>query len=228
MSVLGVTLARGGSKGIPRKNIRPLCGKPLLQYTFDEVYKCNLLDDYVLSSDDDEIIKLAQINGVDWIRRPPQLAQDDTPHLPALLHALLMAETKYDKDYDLVADIRCTNPLKNAFDIDSAIEILTDNPHADCVVGVSQAVSPGRLKILDAGLLADVWSEPESGRRQDCIEGYVRNGSIYVVKAEILKSGKFFIGTRVVPWVMPRMRSINIDDWVDFWTAAAILENLNG
>ena len=86
--VLGITLARGGSKGVPRKNIRMIAGKPLLAYTIEEALKCTLLDRYIVSSEDDEILAVAKEHGAETVKRPRHLAQDDTPHIPALIHAV--------------------------------------------------------------------------------------------------------------------------------------------
>jgi len=94
--VLGVTLARGGSKGVPRKNIRPIAGKPLLAYTIEEALKCTLITEYVVSSDDKDILVVAFQYGANVVERPAELAQDDTPHLPALIHALDWAEDAYN------------------------------------------------------------------------------------------------------------------------------------
>ncbi len=233
MNVLGITLARGGSKSVPRKNIRPINGKPLIAYTIEEAMKSEQLTNYVVSSDDYEIITIAGESGAETILRPSELAADDTPHLPALMHALEAAERMWDTKYDIVADIRNTNPLKNVGDIDGAIRTLIVTG-AECVAGVSPGPYLERLKRIEYdenGIprLVDVEIEPESGQRQDLVaETFIRNGSIYVATVEHLRNGKFFVGVDVVPWIMPKMRSINIDDWVDFWAAAAVLENLRG
>ena len=147
--VLGVTLARGGSKGVPKKNIRVLAGKPLLAYTIEEALKCTLITEYVVSSDDPDILAVAFGCGAQVIERPAELAQDDTPHLPALIHALDWAEGFYNVHFDVVADLRCTNPFKTALDIDWAIKKLIKTD-ADVVVGVSKLDDhhPSRIKLI--------------------------------------------------------------------------------
>ena len=233
VNILGITLARGGSKTVPRKNIRPLNGKPLLAYTIEVALKSQMLTNYVVSSDDAEILRIAIAHGASTTSRPSYLAEDNTPHLPALLHALYAAEERWDVRYDIVADIRCTNPLKNVGDIDGAIKTLIATG-AECVAGVSPGPYLERLKRIvyddhDIPRLVDVETEPESGQRQDLVAAtFIRNGSIYVATVEHLRSGKYFVGVPVVPWIMPKMRSINIDDWVDFWAAGAVLENMDG
>jgi CMP-N-acetylneuraminic acid synthetase len=233
MNVLGITLARGGGKGVPKKNIRPILGKPLICYTINEAKKSNMLTNYIVCSDDLDILAIAHENGVDCLVEPRDLAQDDTPIFTPLLWAIDAAEKKNHIEYDIVADIRCTNPLKIVYDIDGAIQLLIDSG-ADCVAGVSESDHPCRIKtiVYDDDFfphLVDVWDEPESGLRQDMKpDAFIRNGSIYVATVAHLRSGKYFVGTDVVPWIMPKMRSINIDNWIDFWTCAAILENMNG
>lgn len=225
---LGITLARGGSKGVPRKNIRPIAGKPLLAYTVEEALKCTLITEYVVSSDDPDILAAAFEYGAQAIERPAELAQDDTPSAPAVLHALEWAENFYNTHYDIVAELRVTNPLKTALDIDMAIKKLSKTA-ADCVVGVSKLEDhhPSRIKMIFNDKLIDVWPEPRAGRRQDLEpEVYIRNGSIYVVRADVLRAGRYFIGSDldVRPWIMPPERGVNIDTEIDFMLAEQLIE----
>ena len=227
-TVLGVTLARGGSKGVSRKNIRPIAGKPLLAYTVEEALKCTLITEYVVSSDDPDILAVAFKYGAVVIERPAELAQDDTPHLPALVHALDWAEAFYNTRFDVVADLRCTNPFKTALDIDLAIEKLIKT-NADCIVGMSKLEDyhPSRIKMIFNDKLIDVWPEPDEGRRQDLKpDVYIRNGSLYIVQANLLRVGRFFIGSDldVRPHIMPPERGINIDTPIDFLLAEAMME----
>lgn len=227
-SVLGITLARGGSKSIPRKNIRDVAGKPLLAYTICEAHKCTLLDRYIVSSDDDEILAVAEQYGAEIVKRPCHLAQDDTPHIPALIHALEWAEDTENRIYDVVADLRCTNPMKLAIDIDMAIQKLIDT-EADVVVGVSKLEDhhPSRIKTIVADRLVDVWPEPQSGRRQDLRpDVYIRNGSIYIVWADALRKGILNTGSdNIRPYIMPPERGINIDTELDFYMTETLLKN---
>jgi CMP-N-acetylneuraminic acid synthetase len=228
MNKLGITLARGGSKGVPKKNIRMIAGKPLLAWTIEEVKKCTLLDRYIVSSDCDEVLSVAQRYGADVLKRPEYLARDNTPHIPALIHALEWAEDRDDVLYDVVVDLRCTNPLKLAFDIDSAIWKMEETL-ADVVVGVSKLEDhhPSRIKTIVADTLADVWPEPLSGQRQDLRpDVYIRNGSIYVVMADALRNGILNTGSpNIRPYIMPPERGVNIDTEIDFYTVEGILND---
>ena len=231
MLTLGITLARGGSRGIPGKNIKMLAGKPLIAYTIEEALKCTLLDRYVVSTDSDEIAEVAKKYGANVIMRPKRLAQDHTPTLDALLHALECAESEHDKNYDIVADIRCPNPFKLTYDIDGAIDKLV-RTGADAVIGVCKVTDkhPSRLKRLHRDRLVDIWPEPASGNRQDLEpDVYVRNGSVYVVRRAGLEEGIHIkLSDNVRPWIMPEERSVNIDTLMDFLLAEALMEKRNG
>jgi CMP-N,N'-diacetyllegionaminic acid synthase len=124
MRVLGIIPARGGSKGIPRKNVRQLCGKPLLQYTAESAQAAKLLSRIVLSTEDVEIAELGKRFGVDVpFMRPVELAQDDTPTLPVVQHVLKRLEEQNDR-FDAVCLLQPTNPLRRPADIDACIEML--------------------------------------------------------------------------------------------------------
>ena len=223
MSTIGITLARGGSKGVVGKNIKLLAGKPLIAYTIEEALKCKLLDKYVVSTDSDEIATVAKYYGANVIMRPKELAQDNTPTLDALLHVL----ENQDEDYDIVADIRCTNPFKTAHDIDGAIDKLI-RTGADAVIGVCKVVDhhPSRLKRIFRDRLLDIWPEPESGNRGELSpDVYVRNGSVYIIRRISLEEGIHIkLSDNVRPWEMPKARSVNIDDMTDFIIAEALMK----
>jgi CMP-N-acetylneuraminic acid synthetase len=206
-----------------------LAGKPLIAYTIEEALKAPL-DYYVVSTDSEEIAEVAKDYGANVIMRPKELAQDHTPTLDALLHALASTESDLDENYDIVADIRCPNPFKTVFDIDGAIDKLV-RTGADAVIGVCKVTDkhPSRLKRIFRDRLVDIWPEPESGNRQDLEpDVYVRNGSIYVVRAAGLEEGIHIkLSDNVRPWIMPEERSLNIDTKMDFMLAEALMEARN-
>jgi len=226
MKTIGITLARGGSKEVPRKNIRALGGIPLMAYTIREAKKCERLDEYVVSTDDFEIAEIAREYGAKVVMRPQHLAQDSTPTLPALVHALEVVEDGAG-DFDIIADLRCTNPLKLASDIDGAIDKLI-RTNADAVIGVTLVEDghPARLKRIFRDRLVDIWPEPKSGNRQDLRpKVYIRNGSIYIVRRAALEEGIHIkLSDNVRPWIMPLERSINIDTELDFKLAEVLVE----
>ncbi len=231
MKILALTQARGGSKGIPKKNLYPLNGWPLLGYTFEAVKKSKLITEYVVSTDDKEIVQFCLSEGVGYIPRPVHLAQDDTPSTPVIQHAVKYMEEQNNCTYDIIVDLRCTNPLKTAGDIDGAIQMLIDTG-AESVIGVSPCHPVERIKRIKDLRITDILSEPKDGQRQNLELSYIRNGSIYAVTRDAimgkgafkwLSNGALFGHENSVAWVMPKERSINIDDMFDLKIAEMLL-----
>lgn len=228
--VLAITLARGGSKRVPRKNIIDINGKPLLQYTTDQVKKSRYIDKYIVSTEDIEIQKVCQRLNVEYLNRPKHLAEDTSTSIDAIKHVI-----DNFPGYDIIVEIMCTNPLKIVEDIDSCIEkIINDN--SDCVVSVVRVWDghPSRLKYIENNRLKDFYPEPPESRRQDLTPtAYIRNGSIYVfTKESFIKNGFFHHGResdlKIVPYVMPKERTINIDETEDLMMAKILLKNIYG
>lgn len=227
--ILGMTLARGGSKGVPKKNLRKLNGKPLIAHTIEAALCSTLLDKYIVASDSDEILRVAEKYGAETMKEPAELAQDNTPILEPLVYILNEAENKYGEIYDAVADLRATNPFKLSQDIDGAVhKLIQHSQDTDGVVGVSRLEDhhPSRIKRIVADRLVDFWPEPIGGLRQDLKpEAYIRNGSIYVFWTDLLRKGVYFIGPQNIrPWIMPPERGINIDTELDFLLAEQMMK----
>lgn len=228
MNILGVTLARGGSKGVPYKHTKLLAGRPMIDYTFYSVMRSNHFSAYAVSSDDTNILGLADMYGFKTILRPPELALDTSPTLPALQHAVQEMELAYSCKYDYVVEVRATSPLKTSEDIDGAIELLLSSG-ADSVIGVTELGDhhPARAKKIVNGFIRDFCTpENPSGRRQDLTpKAYVRNGTIYAFKREALmgKDGKLFGHEDSRPYYMPEERSVNIDTPLDFALCEALI-----
>jgi CMP-N-acetylneuraminic acid synthetase len=228
MKVLGITLARGGSKGVPKKNIKMIAGKPLIAWTIEEALASKNLNNYIVSTDDPQIARISAQYKADAINRPAKFAEDDTPSLTALQHAVHYMENIHGK-YDIVADIRCTNPFYK--DIDGAIKGLIRSG-ADSVIGVEEAYPVERIKFIEDGRIKSFAPEPEDGQRQYLGKSYKRNGSLYVVQRDILMGyrgdngwieGKLFNHENSKPWFMGK--SVNIDTETDFWLAERMLLN---
>lgn len=225
--VLAVTLARGGSKGVPKKNIAPLAGKPLISYTFSEVKKSAYIDEYILSTDCLDIESFALEEGVSVpFRRPAQLATDQASSADALLHAVdfMCSQEKY---FDYVVEIMSTNPLKTVEDIDGCIELL-ERKNAAYVVACHQVYDnhPSRVKYLEEGRLRDFFPEVVESRRQDLSPpAFVRSGSIYAMRKDALVSNQArYDRDDTYAYILPPERVINIDEPIDFLVAEAILE----
>ena len=220
-TVLGVIPARGGSKGIPRKNVLDISGKPLIAWTIEAGHQSSYIDRLILSSDDDEIMKVAASCGCDIpFVRPAELATDLTPGIEPVLHAI--AELP---DYDYLVLLQPTSPLRTAEDIDRCIETCLSSKAPACVSVVQLDKSPQWMYSLD-----DSWrmtsmfgNRPLLERRQDSETVYVLNGAVYVAEVEYLRSQHSFITSKTVAYPMIKERSVDIDSWWDWRLAEWLL-----
>ncbi|MDG2007822.1 MAG: acylneuraminate cytidylyltransferase family protein [Alphaproteobacteria bacterium] len=225
-----MTLARGGSKGIRNKNIKKLNNKPLIYYTVKEALKSKLLTDYIISTDSLDISKIAQNYKVDVpFIRPKKYSTDKASSSSALKHAVLFMEKKNNIQYDFIIEIMATNPLKNTYDIDSVIQKLT-RTKADSVIAMSKVIEehPRRLKKIIKDKIVDIMYEKRESRRQDLKpEVFIRAGSIYGIKRNILIDKGLRYGTKNSrAYILPEERSINIDSKRDFIIAEYLIKKV--
>lgn len=224
MKVLGIITARGGSKGIPGKNIVDLGGKPLIEYTLKAAADSKLMNDFLVSTDDPEIAEVCERLGFPVpFMRPEELAADDTPTLPVLINVLENVE----KEYDAVMILQPTSPFRTSADIDKAIEMLEKNGTADSVISVVKVGDnhPARMKQIEKGVLIDPpFAESVEGlRRQELPDLYLRNGAIYLTRTAVLTEKKSIKGDVSLAYVMPEENSVNIDAPLDLIIAEALL-----
>ena len=219
-SVLAVIPARGGSKGVPRKNIREIAGKPLIAWTIEAAKKSAYIDRLVLSSDDAEIIEVAESWGCEApFVRPADLARDDTPGIDPVLHAL-----KELPGYDYVVLLQPTSPLRTEEDIDGCIARCEEKLAPACVSVTEPAHHPQWMFTLDeAEVLAPI-SEQRGVRRQDLPAVYALNGAVYVAQSAALFETRSFLGEGAHGYVMPFSRSIDIDTEQDLALATCLLQ----
>ena len=229
--VIGITLARGGSKGIPGKNIRSIAGQPLIAFTINAARAVSLLDTYVVSTDSEEIAEIARGLGAHApFLRPKELAQDSSTSVVAMQHAVNEMERITGFRFDYVVEIMVTNPFKNSRDIESAVRLLHETG-ADSVIGVKKLDDghPARIKKIVNGKLED-FCVPEvlESRRQDLKpEAYVRCGAIYALtRNELMVEGRRYGSANSVPLELEFKESINIDNESDFLLAELLLEKL--
>jgi len=205
--ILAVVPARGGSKGVPRKNIRPVAGKPLLAYTLEAALAAKAPDRVVVSSEDNEILELAGRLGAEPLTRPATLATDTTPGVAVLLHAL-----ECQPGYDYVVLLQPTSPLRTAEDIDQAVRCCLEASAPLCVTVCLADKSPwwmftsGEDERLRPVLTGEIPS-----RRQDAPEVLVLNGAVYVASVPWLQRTGDLDYTAAVPYHMPLSRSLDID-----------------
>lgn len=229
MRTLGIIPARGGSKGIPRKNLLPLLGRPLLAYTIDSAHKSRRLSRTILSSDDAEIIDTARALGVDVpFVRPADISGDHVPSSAVVKHALRAVEAAENREYDAVALLEPTSPLRMADDIDRALEQL-EATNVDAVVSVCKVDAPHPMKmqvIVDGCLrpfMPQWWSEGLT--RQQLPPVYSLTGTIYAVRAAIARESGSLWGARTGALVMPPQRALNIDSAIDVAVAEVLLRS---
>lgn len=222
--ILAVVPARGGSKGIPNKNIYPIAGKPLIGYTLDCVKGSREITHCVVSTDSEEIARVAkECGGQVPFMRPIELATDMAASLPVVQHAVSQAEKLYSCSYDAVILLQPTCPLKSFADIDACIELLFTSG-ADSVVSVVNvgANHPLRMKRIVAGdrLINYVDQGREDMRpRQSLPPVFIRNGAIYVSLRRIVMESDLLVGDDCRAFIMPTERSINIDCFDDLLIA---------
>ena len=212
--------ARGGSKGVPNKNIRPLFGKPLIAHTVEQAKASQLFALVAVSSDSPAILAAAKAAGADLlIDRPAEMANDTADKLPAIRHAWQMSERLTGRSYDILTDMDCTAPLRLIEDIAGALA-LVESGGADNVISVAPSRHSPYFNLLEnnaegfGGLSKPV--NPPIVRRQDAPPCFDINASIYVWRREPFLANPFLYGPRTRLYVMPPERSVDIDSELDF------------
>lgn len=217
MKILGIIPARGGSKGIPKKNIKLLGGRPLIAYTIEAALGSSL-DRVIVSTDCPEIAAAASSCGAEVMMRPAELAEDSTPTLPVLQDVLRRA----GGSFDAVMTLQPTSPFRTAAHINEAIEIFRADSEADSLVSVVEvphAFTPQKIMTFDGRYVA---GSTEVKRRQETEKYYARNGAaIYITRTEKLSECVF--GGKILPYFMKKIDSFDIDDPEDWEIAERII-----
>jgi len=219
--ILAIIPARGGSKAVPRKNIRFLCGKPLIAWTIEAALAAgDLLHRVIVSTDDEEIAGIAHACGAEVpFLRPAEMASDTAPTLQALQHAVDFVEKEDGVKMDWVLTLQPTAPFRTAQDIAEGIRLAREGG-CDSVISVTQVLAEHPIlmkKIVDGRLEPYCIEEKEGTRRQDYDPpAYIRNGAIYLTKRDVLMAENSIWGESIRPYVMPEERSLDIDSEHDF------------
>lgn len=228
--ILAVITARGGSKGIPGKNIKELGGKPLIAYTIEAAKKSKLITHLIVSTDDEEIAAVAKQWGAEVpFLRPPELAQDITPHLPVMQHAIDFMEKKLNLTFDYVVIFQPTSPFRTVEDIDGTLQKLITSK-ADSAVSICEvesAAHPMKIKKLEGDrVLPYCLDEPEGARRQDLPIAYKRSSAVYAMRRDLIMKDNRLYGNHIVGHIVSRDRSIDIDTPLDWLKAEYLLADL--
>ncbi|BDY13556.1 acylneuraminate cytidylyltransferase family protein [Hydrogenimonas cancrithermarum] len=212
--------ARGGSKGVKDKNIRPLKGKPLIAHTIEQAIESGIFDHIVISTDSDAIAEVAVKYGAEvFFKRSPELASDTAGKLDVIKDAFMRSEAHYGIRFDALVDLDATSPLRDASDIVNAYNMFVENDYENLITAMPSRRSPyfnlvertsdGKVKLsktLDKAVL----------RRQDAPKTYDMNASIYIWKREALLNNETLFLEKTGLYVMPEERSIDVDTELDF------------
>ena len=228
-SIVCLLLARGGSKGLPEKNIKPLNGKPLIYYTIKAIQEANIYDRIILSTDSEEIAKIATDYDVEVpFVRPQKFATDKSSALDAIQHALKWIKSN-DKVYDYVQYIFPTSPLRTSEDLIKGFNLLIKN-NADMVISVCENDHPiewSNTLTKNSSMQSFIKKEYRNLNRQDLKKSFRINGSIYVGKWEIFYNKLDWFEKNTYAYIMPKLRSIDIDDEYDFKFAEFLMRENN-
>ena len=233
--VLGIIPARGGSKSVPRKNIKLLFGKPLIAWTIEEAKKSKYLDRVIVSTDDEEIASVAQQYGAEVpFLRPAEISGDRAKDIEFLLHAVDFLKNTEQYIPDIVALLRVTAPLKTAASIDEGIELLINTPDADASRPIVEAPKhPYKMwrtshdkKWLEPFLPKSFtgMDEPYNGPRQELPDVYCHTGAMDIIRLKTITELKSTSGKKLAYFFMKPEESVNIDTPLDFAFAEFLLE----
>ena len=226
-SVLAIIPARGGSKCVPRKNVRVLAGKPLIAHSIEAANAVSQLTDLIVSTEDEEIAEIARKFGAEVpFMRPAELAEDLTPTYPVIMQSLQEMELRRGAQYDAVLLLQPTCPLRISAHIETSLEMLFSTS-CDSVVSVVEVNNshPFRMKRLVGNRLVNYIDQgfEDMRPRQVLPKVYLRNGAIYLSRRKSLDEYKALVGDHCLGMVMSEEDSVNIDSPLDFVLAEAIL-----
>jgi CMP-N-acetylneuraminic acid synthetase len=226
MKILAIIPARGGSKGVPGKNIKLLGEKPLIAHSIICAQESKKLSKFVVTTDSEEIAAISKKHNATVIQRPADLAADDSNVVTAVTHVL----QQLDETYDLIILLQPTSPLRTATDLDSIISMFEEDKNLDGVISVVQFddCHPARMYTLDKNLsLSPFIDGDETLRRQDLTPVYYRNGCFYAVKTEAFLKEKSFMVKHKKAYIMDVNWMANIDSQRDFKIAELLYDEWN-
>lgn len=229
MKNFAFVFARGGSKGLPGKNIKPLDGKPLIQYSIETAKDCPSIDEVFVSTDDIAIADVARKAGAIIIERPAELASDTSPEWLSWRHAIEWVENHYGK-FKYFVSLPATSPLRDVSDVEGAITKLESSIADICISVTPASRSPyfNMVKVLDNGT-CELVIKPEGAltRRQDAPDVFDITTVVYVATPKFIQNNDSLFSGKVTSVVIPKDRAVDIDDIYDFNMAEAILSGIN-
>lgn len=229
--VIAIVPARGGSKGLPGKNIKPFCGKPLIGWSIEAGRASRYIDEIMVTTDSEEVARVAREFGARVpFMRPAALAADTSTSIDVVKHALDFYTDELGQRFDLIVLLEPTSPLRTAEDVDGALRMLLDRPDAKAVVGVAKTESqnPAFLVKRDDSDFLVGYEDPgmKPLRRQEIKDVFYLEGSVYVSWIDALRAENSFYHRRTLGYEFPKWKALEIDDVYDFVMAEAIMEKI--
>lgn len=225
--ILAIVPARGGSKGLPGKNIKEMCGKPLIAWSIEHAQKSKYVDEIFISTDSREIADVAEKFGVKVPElRPAELARDTAPSSEFIVYTLEKMK-KEGNPFDYFILLEPTSPLRDVEDVDKSIEMLIDNPESESCLGVcmSGTIHPAfMVTVGENGFLQPYEPDKQILRRQDLPSVYFFEGSVYVSEVEAYLKKRTFVHDKTIPYIVPEWKSHEVDDIVDFKIIETIMK----
>lgn len=225
MNICSIITARGGSKGVPKKNIKLLNGKPVIAYSIEESVKSNIIKETYVTTEDKKIGEISKKYGAKVIDRPKELAQDNSTSVDVVLHSLCYLEDNGELP-DFFVLLQPTSPLRTKEDIENAIRLFIEN-ECDALISVSQIDHSSMMsfEIQNKYLTPNCDEKFLNKRRQELPNYYCPNGAIYITTPHSLRKNKTFIPKKTIPYIMPQERSVDLDTEFDFKLTEFLLKN---
>lgn len=229
MNIIGIIPARGGSKGIPGKNIKILGEKPLIAYTIDSALESDFLSKVILNSEDDKILQEAKTYSIEAYKRPQELAQDETPSIDVIKEHIQKLQNKGEQ-IDAVCLLQATTPLRRKKLVDDAIKIFKSGNY-DSLISVREIPHEFNpywaFSAIEGNLKLTVEREQIVSRRQDLPKSYHRDGAIYITKTEVILNENSFFGEKTGFIDTTEDPHVNLDTMKDWEKAETIIKSLN-
>lgn len=230
MRILCIIPARGGSKGLPDKNIKKLCGKPLIGWTIGQAKNCNFIDEIFVTTDSVKIAKVAEDFGIKIpFLRPKELAHDTSSSVDVVLHVLEYYQSR-NLFFDYIILLEPTSPLRRKSDLDSAIKLAIEDQTADGIVSLGEIHLEHPMitkKIGVSGRIISYIADVEKiSQRQQADKAYFPYGVIYMIKTEVFLREHAFYTNNIIPYYIERWQNYEIDDIFDFVAIEAILKKM--
>jgi len=225
--IIAIIPARGGSKGLPEKSIKPLCGKPLIGWSIEQAKDCKYIDEIFVTTDSEKIANTAKEFGVDVpFLRPSELAKDTSSSMDVVEHVLSHFENR-NIFFDYIVLLEPTSPLRKKKDLDNAIQMAIENETADGIISLGEVHMEHPMivkKITEKGKIKPyIDNIKKISQRQQADKAYFPYGVIYMIRTDIFKKERAFYTDNVLPYYIERWQNYEVDDIYDFMAIEAIL-----